>query len=56
MDDESLESGLTEREPICADCGEPVVLASPDEADSWIHAPHANYFGDHTAWLDEGIS
>lgn len=43
-------------EPRCAECGEPVELASPDDPDSWIHAADANYFGDHTAWLDEGIS
>ena len=42
-----------ERTPRCADCGEPLELASPDEPDSWIHAADANYFGDHTAWLAE---
>jgi len=42
-----------EPEPTCADCGEPIELASPEEPDSWIHAAHANYFGDHTAWLEE---
>ena len=42
----------------CADCGEPVELADPDDLESWIHAVDANYFGDHTAWVrvegDEG--
>lgn len=39
--------------PKCAGCGEPVELASPDDPDSWIHAVDANYFGDHTAWLED---
>lgn len=56
MDEERFKHLLTEHEPGCADCGEPVELASPDDPESWIHAANANYFGDHTAWLDEGIS
>lgn len=39
----------------CAGCGEPVELADPDDRESWIHAADANYFGDHTAWLEEGV-
>lgn len=42
--------------PKCAGCGEPVELASPDDPDSWIHAVDANYFGDHTAWLEDELS
>lgn len=42
-----------EHRPKCAGCGEPVELAYPDEPDNWIHAVDANYFGDHSAWLDE---
>lgn len=53
MDEERNQPRQTEPEHTCADCGEPVELASPDDPDSWIHAAHANYFGDHTAWLDE---
>lgn len=55
MEEEQLKP-VNGPEPTCADCGEPIELASPDEPDSWIHSPHANYFGDHTAWLDEGSS
>lgn len=40
-----------EDRPRCADCGEPVELADPDDLESWIHAVDANYFGDHTAWV-----
>lgn len=39
----------------CAGCGEPVELAYPDDPESWIHAADANYFGDHSAWLDEEL-
>lgn len=42
-----------ERRPKCAGCGEPVELGDPDDPESWIHAADANYFGDHTAWLEE---
>lgn len=42
---------IDESRPKCADCGEPVELAYPDDPESWIHAEDANYFGDHTAWI-----
>src|SRR5438045_318666 len=38
-----------EERPRCADCGEPVELADLNDAESWIHAEDANYFGDHSA-------
>ncbi len=47
--------GMDERWPKCAGCGEPVELASPDDPESWIHAADANYFGDHSAWLEEEL-
>lgn len=37
---------------ICGDCGEPVEVYDPNEADSWIHSVEANYWGDHTAWVE----
>ena len=47
-------SDLTDDQgPKCAGCGEPVELASPDEPENWIHAADANYFADHSAWLEE---
>jgi acetoacetate decarboxylase len=33
----------------CCLCGEPVELDDPLDEESWIHAPDANDFGDHTA-------
>jgi|GEM_PF-3453717 len=41
--------------PRCAGCGEPIELAYPDDPGSWIHAVDANYFGDHSAWLEEEL-
>ena len=38
--------------PRCAGCGEPIELASDDDPESWVHAEDANYFGDHTAWMN----
>jgi hypothetical protein len=40
--------------PLCADCGEPVELTDADDSDSWIHSIDANYWGDHTAWVQSG--
>lgn len=43
--------------PQCADCGEPVVLETARDPESWIHAPDARDDGHHTAWIaGEGIS
>ena len=39
--------------PKCGACGEPIELADPTDRESWIHAEDANYFGDHSAWLDQ---
>jgi hypothetical protein len=39
--------------PKCAGCREPIELADPDDDESWIHAEDANYFGDHTAWIEQ---
>lgn len=47
---------MDEQRPACAGCGEPVELAYPDDPESWIHAADANYFGDHSAWLEEELS
>jgi hypothetical protein len=33
----------------CTECGEPLVLASAADPESWVHAPDANDLGDHTA-------
>jgi len=49
---QSYDSG-DEHRPKCAGCGEPVELAYPDDPQSWIHTVDANYFGDHSAWLEE---
>ena len=38
-----------DRRPRCVDCGEPLELERESDAESWIHADDANYFGDHTA-------
>lgn len=38
--------------PRCADCGEPVELYEPGDRESWIHSTDANYWGDHTAWVE----
>lgn len=45
-----------EQRPKCAGCGEPVELTYPDDPESWIHAADANYFGDHSAWLEEEVT
>ena len=37
---------------VCADCGEPIELYEPNDPDSWIHKADANYWGDHTAWVE----
>lgn len=37
---------------VCADCGEPVELYEPNDPDSWIHRADADYWGDHTAWVE----
>ena len=44
--------GELELRPMCADCGEPVELYEPNDPDSWIHSVEANYWGDHTAWVE----
>jgi hypothetical protein len=36
----------------CDLCGEPVELAEAASPESWVHAPDANDWGDHTAELD----
>lgn len=36
----------------CGDCNEPVELHDPSDPESWIHAGDANYWGDHTAWVE----
>lgn len=41
-----------ERGALCAACREPVELVDPDDPESWIHSVDANYFGDHTAWVE----
>lgn len=51
---QSYDPGDEDR-PKCAGCGEPVELAYPDDLQSWIHAVDANYFGDHSAWLEEEL-
>lgn len=40
------------RTDFCGDCGEPVELFDPSDPDSWIHSADANYWGDHTAWVE----
>jgi len=42
--------------PRCAGCDEPLELDSSDDPNSWIHAASANYFDDHTAWLEDELS
>lgn len=46
---------MEEHRPKCGGCGEPVELAYPDDPESWIHAADANYFGDHSAWLEKEL-
>ena len=41
-----------ERRPRCQLCGEPVELADPADAESWVHAEDANDRADHTAEVD----
>lgn len=44
--------GEVDLRPKCADCGEPVELHDSSDLGSWIHAADANYWGDHTAWVE----
>ena len=41
-----------QQHPKCSDCGEPVELTDSADLESWIHAVEANYWGDHTAWVE----
>jgi hypothetical protein len=56
MDSNHSSDLMGEQRPKCAGCAEPLELACPDDPESWIHAADANYFGDHTAWLEEPLS
>jgi hypothetical protein len=49
-------SDLEDGRPRCAGCGEPVELTDSNDPESWIHAADANYFGDHTAWIEEELN
>lgn len=46
---------VSDVEPTCSLCGEPVELADPNDPQSWVHAEHANDTGDHTAEYEPAL-